>query len=56
MLEALSIQGFKSLVKVDAVDLPRMVVLFGPNAAGKSNFLDAILALSRIATRPSESV
>jgi predicted ATPase len=50
MLEALSIQNFKSLVDVGKLELPRMAVLFGPNAAGKSNFLDAILALSRIGT------
>ncbi len=31
------------------MDLPRFTVLFGPNAAGKSNVLDAIQALSRIA-------
>jgi predicted ATPase len=45
----LAVRGFKSLVDVN-VDLPRLTVLFGPNAAGKSNFLDAIQALSRIAT------
>ena len=40
-----------------------MAVLFGPNAAGKSNLLDAIQALSRIGTErtlatrlPSRSV
>jgi len=32
------------------VNLPQLTLLFGPNAAGKSNFLDALLALSRIAT------
>jgi predicted ATPase len=45
----LLIKGFKSLRNVE-IELPRLVVLFGPNAAGKSNFLDALLALSRIAT------
>lgn len=43
------IKGFKSLEEVD-VEFPRVAVLFGPNAAGKSNLLDAIQALSRIAT------
>jgi predicted ATPase len=33
------------------VQFPRMAVLFGPNAAGKSNLLDAIQALSRIGTQ-----
>lgn len=48
MLKRLSVEGFKSLKKV-SLTLPRLTVLFGPNAAGKSNILDAIQALSRIA-------
>jgi len=50
MLRKLTVQGFKSLRNV-TVEFPRMSVLFGPNAAGKSNLLDAIQALSRIGTR-----
>jgi len=50
MLRKLTVQGFKSLRDV-TVEFPRMSVLFGPNAAGKSNLLDAIQALSRIGTR-----
>ncbi|MEW6664570.1 MAG: AAA family ATPase [Thermodesulfobacteriota bacterium] len=49
MLKRLFVRDFKSLRKVE-INLPRLVILFGPNAAGKSNFLDALLALSRIAT------
>lgn len=49
MLKTLQIKRFKSLADVE-IDLPRMVVLFGPNAAGKSNLLDAVQALSRIGT------
>jgi predicted ATPase len=49
MLKRLTVRGFKSLKDV-TVDLPRFAVLFGPNAAGKSNLLDAIQALSRIGT------
>lgn len=49
MLKRLKIQRFKSLTDVE-VALPRLTVLFGPNAAGKSNLLDAVLALSRIGT------
>ncbi|MCX7866137.1 MAG: AAA family ATPase [Limisphaera sp.] len=49
MLKKLTIRGFKSLADV-TIELPRMAVLFGPNAAGKSNLLDAIQALSRIGT------
>src|SRR3990172_99712 len=50
MLEKLTVRGFKSLKDV-TVEFPRMAVLFGPNAAGKSNLLDAIQALSRIGTQ-----
>ncbi|ROQ90901.1 AAA family ATPase [Desulfosoma caldarium] len=49
MLETLRIQGFKSLADV-RLTLPPLTVLFGPNAAGKSNLLDALQALSRIGT------
>ncbi|MBI2931945.1 MAG: ATP-binding protein [Planctomycetes bacterium] len=48
MLTRFSTQWFKSL-DVD-VRLPSLTVLFGPNSVGKSNFLDALQALSRIAT------
>jgi len=50
MLKSLTVRGFKSLKDV-TVKFPRMAVLFGPNAAGKSNLLDAIQALSRIGTQ-----
>jgi predicted ATPase len=49
MLTRLAIRGFKSLADV-SIEFPRMAVLFGPNAAGKSNLLDAVQALSRIGT------
>jgi predicted ATPase len=49
MITQLRVRGFKSLIDVD-VRLPRLVVLFEPNAAGKSNLLDAVQLLSRIAT------
>jgi predicted ATPase len=49
MLKKLSVRGFKSLADA-SIAFPRMAVLFGPNAAGKSNLLDAIQALSRIGT------
>jgi predicted ATPase len=48
MLRRLVVRGFKSLRDV-SVELPRFTVLFGPNAAGKSNVLDSVQALSRIA-------
>jgi predicted ATPase len=50
LLERLTIRGFKSLTAVENIELPRLAVLFGPNAAGKSNLLDAVQILSRLAT------
>ena len=47
MLKKLTVRNFKSLNDV-TVELPRLSVLFGPNAVGKSNLLDAIQALSWI--------
>lgn len=52
MLKRVKIQGYKSLVDVE-VELQPLTVLFGPNAAGKSNFLDALQLLARIATTPN---
>src|SRR3989339_514071 len=49
MLKRFHVSNFKSLADV-TIELPRLAVLFGPNAAGKSNFLDALQALSRIGT------
>lgn len=49
MLRRLKVTGFKSIREAQ-VELPALTVLFGPNAAGKSNFLDAVQALSRLAT------
>ena len=49
MLKRLRVQGFKSLADIEA-EFPALTVLFGPNASGKSNLLDALLILSRIAT------
>jgi len=52
MLDRIDIRGFKSLRDV-SVRLPRLTVLFGPNAAGKSNFLDALHFLAGAVTRRS---
>lgn len=49
MLKRLHVRGFKSLFDVE-VDLAPLVVLLGPNAAGKSNFLEALFLLSRLVT------
>ena len=52
MLKRIHIKGYKSLRDVE-VHLQPLTVLFGPNAAGKSNFLDALQLLSRLASSSS---
>jgi len=49
MIKRIKISGYKSLADLE-VELQPLAVLFGPNAAGKSNFLDALQLLSRTAT------
>ena len=49
MLKRIKIQGYKSFVDLE-LNLTPLSVLVGPNASGKSNFLDALQLLSRIAT------
>ena len=49
MLNRVHIKGYKSLLDVE-VRLKPLTLLFGPNAAGKSNFLDALQLLSSLAT------
>jgi predicted ATPase len=50
VLRRIDIKGFKSLAHVE-LELPQLAVLFGPNAAGKSNLLDAIQMLARAGTQ-----
>ena len=49
MLNRIRVRGYKSLRDLD-IELKPLTLLFGPNAAGKSNFLDAVQLLSRLAT------
>ena len=49
MLTRVHIKGYKSLSNVE-VRLEPLTLLFGPNAAGKSNFLDSLQLLSKLAT------
>ena len=49
MLTRARIKGYKSLEDAE-VRLEALAVLFGPNAAGKSNFLDALQLLSKLGT------
>jgi len=50
MIKRFSVKNYKSLHDVE-VELPKLVVIFGPNAAGKSNLFDALNLFSRLATR-----
>ena len=47
MLKRIRIKGYKSFQDLD-LKLGEFCVLFGPNAAGKSNFLDALQLLGRV--------
>ncbi|MBI2422968.1 MAG: AAA family ATPase [Candidatus Hydrogenedentes bacterium] len=49
MLRRIRVQGYKSLRDVE-INLQPLSILFGPNAAGKSNFLDILQLLSRMVT------
>ena len=49
MLKRIKIQGYKSLVDLE-LNLKPLSVFVGPNASGKSNFLDALQLLSRMTT------
>ena len=49
MLKRVHVKGYKSLEDVE-IRLEPLAVLFGPNAAGKSNALDALQLLSKLAT------
>ena len=49
MIRRVRIQGYKSLKDVN-IELEPLTVVIGPNAAGKSNLLDALGLLSRMVT------
>ena len=49
MLNRIHIKGYKSLHDVE-VKLSPLTLLFGPNSTGKSNFLDSLQLLSKMAT------
>src|SRR6185437_11657113 len=53
MITRLEVDGFKSL-RDFAVDLEPFTVFIGPNSAGKSNVLDALALLSRLASMSVE--
>ena len=49
MIRRVRVQGYKSLADV-SIELKPLTVIFGPNAAGKSNLFDALALLARTAT------
>ena len=49
MIKRLKVKGYKSLNDVE-INLKPMSVIFGPNAAGKSNIFDALSLVSRMVT------
>jgi predicted ATPase len=51
-LDSLSIQGFKSINKLDALPLKNLNLLIGGNGAGKSNFLEIFKFLRAILKMP----
>lgn len=54
MIKRIKIEGYKSFKSLD-LKLSPVSVIFGPNASGKSNLLDAIQLISRMATCSSLS-
>ena len=52
MIKRVRIQGYKSLHDLD-LKLGKFCVLFGPNASGKSNFLDALQLMSGLIKSPT---
>ncbi|MGH3191966.1 MAG: AAA family ATPase, partial [Streptosporangiaceae bacterium] len=55
-ISRLRLRNYKSIAECD-VRLGPLTILVGPNASGKSNFLDALEFLSRaVATSPSQAL
>jgi len=51
MIHCVRVKGYKSLRDEVEVRLQPLTILFGPNAAGKSNLFDALHLLSRMVTQ-----
>jgi predicted ATPase len=49
MLRSISIAGFKSIRKIENLELRPINVLIGPNGSGKSNFIEVFTLLDRMA-------
>jgi len=50
MIRRIRIQRYKSFLDF-SLEMKPLTVMFGPNASGKSNFLDALYLISRIVTQ-----
>jgi predicted ATPase len=50
MIKRVTIKGYKSFKSL-SLDLKPLTVIFGPNASGKSNLLDALYLISRAVTK-----
>lgn len=50
MLKTIRLHNFKSWRDSGEVELDALTVLFGPNTSGKSNFIDGVLLLARLAS------
>ncbi len=50
MIKRIKIEGYKSFKNLD-ITLQPLTVIFGPNASGKSNFLDAVYLLSKLVSQ-----
>lgn len=53
MITRLHIEGYKSLRDVELRDLSKLLLIFGPNASGKSNLLDALDLLGHLVREDS---
>ncbi|MBK8097927.1 MAG: AAA family ATPase [Planctomycetes bacterium] len=47
ILDAITIEGFKSIASIRDLPMRRMNVLIGANGSGKSNFLDVVQAAAQ---------
>jgi predicted ATPase len=52
MIKRIRIEGYKSFQSL-SLDLRPLTIIFGPNASGKSNFLDALYLISRLVNQKS---
>ncbi len=49
-IKELTVEGFKSIRKLDKFELPNLNVLIGANGAGKSNFVEAFRLIREVAS------